>query len=303
MDFDATMQPGSIPIHEDTESFRRACDRARSLGQRVGFVPTMGALHDGHLALVREARARSEFVVVSIFVNPTQFGPNEDLAKYPRTFEQDVEGCARAGASCIFAPASSAMYPEGESTRVRVEGLSAPLCGRSRPGHFEGVATIVTKLFALAGPCVAVFGRKDYQQLKVIQRLARDLLFDVDVVGHPTLREPDGLAMSSRNRYLTEDQRRRAAAIPKGLRDAILAFEAGQRRVSALRDAVLEQIQPVADTIDYVDIADADTLVPFLPDEAIPDRAVVALAIRLGPARLIDNIVLGEDPAPTGREV
>ncbi len=303
MGFDATMQSGSLPIHEDTESFRRACDQARSLGHRVGFVPTMGALHEGHLALVREACRRSDFVVVSIFVNPTQFGPNEDLAKYPRTFEKDVEGCARAGASCIFAPAASAMYPDGESTRVRVEGLSAPLCGQSRPGHFEGVATIVTKLFALAGPCVAVFGRKDYQQLKVIQRLARDLLFDIDVVGHPTLREPDGLAMSSRNRYLTQEQRRRAAAIPRGLRDAIVAFERGQRNVSALRRSVLEQVQPVADTIDYVDIADADTLVPFLPDEAIPDRAVVALAIRLGPARLIDNVVLGEDSAPIGREV
>ena len=290
----------TIPVYAELEAFRLACEQARTRGLRVGLVPTMGALHQGHLDLVREACKRSDFVAVSIFVNPTQFGPNEDLDKYPRTFEQDVEGCTNAGAACIFAPDTATMYPAGEKTRVRVEDLSSTLCGVHRPVHFGGVATIVTKLFAVTGPCVAVFGRKDYQQLKVIERLAKDLLFGVDVVGMPTVREPDGLAMSSRNKYLTPEYRLRAAAIPRGLRKAVQAYEAGERNVGLLRAAVLGEVESAADTIDYVEVANADTLQPYQPDEEIPERAVIALAVRMGQARLIDNVVFGEDPAPGG---
>jgi len=295
------MSSGSVPVYPDLEAYRQACDRARASGQRVGLVPTMGALHEGHLALVREARKHADFVAVSIFVNPTQFGPGEDLAKYPRTLDKDIEGCTLAGASCIFTPTSTSMYPPGEQTRVRIGEISEPLCGASRPGHFEGVATIVTKLFVVTGPCVAVFGRKDYQQLKVIERITADLLLPVKVIGHPTVREPDGLAMSSRNRYLNGEQRQRAAAIPRGLRQAILAYEkSGERRVSSLRSAVAACVDPIADAIDYIEIANADTLRPYGPEEEILDRALIALAVRVGPARLIDNVVLGEDAPPGG---
>lgn len=290
-----------VPVVALLAAYRAACETARQRGERVGLVPTMGALHEGHLELVRAARKRAPFVVTTIFVNPTQFGPNEDLAKYPRTFDADVEGCSRAGASLVFAPEVETMYPPGDRTRVRVEDLSAHLCGTHRPVHFGGVATVVTKLFAATGPCVAVFGRKDYQQLKVIERLAKDLLFDIEVIGHPTVREPDGLAMSSRNKYLTAEDRARAASIPRGLSAAVEAFEAGERSVAVLRRAVLNHVEPVADAIDYVDVADADTLQPYGPESTISDRAVLALAARIGQARLIDNVVFGEDPGPTGR--
>ncbi len=194
--------------------FRRACDDARARGLSVGFVPTMGALHEGHAALIREARKHAEFVAVSVFVNPTQFGPNEDLARYPRTLEKDAEMCGAAGASIVFAPTDKTMYPPGDETRVRVGATAAELCGAFRPGHFEGVATVVTKLFSLAGACTAVFGRKDYQQLQVIKRFTADLFLPVTIIGLRTVREPDGLAMSSRNAYLSPEQRLAALAIP-----------------------------------------------------------------------------------------
>ena len=196
---------------------------------RRGVVMTMGALHEGHADLIRAARDLDDHVTVTIFVNPTQFGPGEDFARYPRALDRDLAACEEAGATGVFAPEVAAMYPPGEETRVRPGATAAPLCGAHRPGHFEGVATIVTKLFALAGPCVAVFGRKDYQQLMVIRRLARDLLLPVEVVGARTVREPDGLAMSSRNAYLSPDDRRRAAAIPRALTDAAKAAELGRR--------------------------------------------------------------------------
>lgn len=287
-----------LPIFAQPEDFRIACDDARRAGHRVGFVPTMGALHAGHLALIAEARKRASFVAVSIFVNPTQFAPSDDLAKYPRTFERDVEGCERAGAVCVFAPSSQAMYPEGERTRVQVSSLTDALCGPVRPGHFEGVATIVAKLFAIAGPCVAVFGRKDYQQLRVIDRLARDLFFPVEVVGFPTIRELDGLAMSSRNVYLSAADRENARQIPLALSGAVRAFDRGERSVGILADLVRARIARVSDAIDYVQLADADTLVAYPSDGQVGSRALLAVAARVGPARLIDNVVLGEDLAP-----
>jgi pantoate--beta-alanine ligase len=284
-------------VHEP-EAFRRLCDEARARGQRVGLVPTMGALHAGHVALVEDARRRADVVAVSIFVNPTQFGPNEDYARYPRTLEADTEKCGRAGASIVFAPAADAMYPPGDETRVRVGATAGPLCGEHRPGHFEGVATVVMKLFALTGPCVAVFGRKDYQQLAVIRRFARDLFLPVEVVGMATVREPDGLAMSSRNAYLSAEQRAAALAIPRGLSRAHAAFAAGERRAGALTGLVRAEVERVASSIDYVDAADADSIAVVPAGERVGERALLALAIRLGGARLIDNLVLGEDPPP-----
>ncbi|HEY3494578.1 MAG TPA: pantoate--beta-alanine ligase, partial [Polyangiaceae bacterium] len=227
-------------------AFRAACERVRAGGLRLGFVPTMGALHAGHLALVAEARRLCDVVAVSIFVNPTQFGPGEDLEKYPRPLERDLLLCREAGVSIVFTPSASELYPKDERTRVRVARLTDWLCGPFRPDHFEGVATIVTKLFAASGACTAVFGRKDYQQLAVVRRLARDLLLPVDVVGYPTQRDTDGLALSSRNVYLSAAERERALAVPRALGAAARAHRAGERNAGALRRTALALIEPVA---------------------------------------------------------
>lgn len=278
--------------------FRSATNQIRQAGGKLGLVPTMGALHEGHRVLLREARSLSSAVAVTIFVNPTQFGPKEDLARYPRDLRGDVEQCAGEGVSLVFAPDVSEMYPQGERTRVRVSGLTEHLCGASRPGHFEGVATIVTKLFAIAGPCVAVFGRKDYQQLQVIRRMTRDLLLPVEIVGHPTVRESDGLALSSRNRYLSPEERITALAIPRALADAVRRYEGGERRVGALREPVAAALARTELRPDYVSIAHAEDLVPFDDAVTIPEKAVLAVAAFCGSTRLIDNVVFGEDPAP-----
>jgi pantoate--beta-alanine ligase len=287
-----------VQVLTDPRAFREACDAARSRGERVGLVPTMGALHEGHASLVRAAASASDFTAVTIFVNPTQFGPTEDFSRYPRTLDADVALSARAGAHLAFAPPPEAMYPPGEETRVIPGRTAGPLCGAHRPGHFSGVATIVAKLFNLAGPCVAAFGKKDYQQYRVIERLVRDLFFPVEILPVPTVREPDGLAMSSRNRYLSAEQRAAARAIPAGLTDAHRAFSRGERGAGALVALVRSLVEPIATSIDYVDIADADTLEVFAPDRLVGGRAVIALAARLAGARLIDNVVLGEDTAP-----
>jgi pantoate--beta-alanine ligase len=256
----------------------------------------MGALHSGHLALVREARARADWVTTSIFVNPTQFGPNEDFSKYPRDLDADVaklEGC-----DAVFAPEPSAMYVPGDETRVHVGALAASLCGPHRPGHFEGVCTVVAKLFGIVGACTAVFGKKDYQQLAIIRRVVADLFMPVTVIGHAIIREPDGLAMSSRNAYLSADERKRALALSRGLAAATRAFEGGERRAGALRDAANALVTPAATSIDYVTVADPDSLVPFDDHTKVGERALLALAVRVGTTRLIDNVVLGEDPCP-----
>jgi pantoate--beta-alanine ligase len=247
---------------------------------------------------VEEARRRAPFVVVSIFVNPTQFGPSEDLAKYPRDLEGDVAKLADEGVSVVFAPSAAEMYPAGEQTRVRVGVLSEPFCGRFRPGHFEGVATVVAKLFNLVGACVAVFGRKDFQQWLIVRRMTSDLLVPVDVVGHPTLREADGLAMSSRNAYLSAVERERALAIVRGLDAAVRLHASGQRDARALEAIARQSIEPAATSIDYVEVRDAEDLSAV--DGLVPPRAVLAVACRIGTTRLIDNVVLGEDPPPLG---
>lgn len=285
-------------IFRTIAEFRSACDEARGGGARLGFVPTMGALHSGHLQLVQVARRHAERVAVSIFVNPTQFGPNEDFERYPRNLERDVELLASAGAELVFAPAAGEMYPKGEQTRVTVATLGEHLCGPFRPGHFQGVATVVTKLFAVAGACTAVFGRKDYQQLKIIERLARDLLLPVNVVGEPTVRDADGLALSSRNAYLTPEQRQQALAIPRALAGAARAFAAGERRAGALIAPVREALAAAQLRADYADIAEPDQLFPLDLGAPVGERALIAVAAFCGTTRLIDNLVLGEDPAP-----
>ncbi|WXB18804.1 pantoate--beta-alanine ligase [Pendulispora albinea] len=286
---------------KDPIAFRAACDEARRSGATVGFVPTMGALHSGHLALVAEAKRKASFIVVSIFVNPTQFGPNEDFVHYPRDFVGDLQKLTDQGVDLVFAPEPSAMYPEGEQTRVKVHRLTDPLCGAFRPGHFEGVTTIVAKLFALSGPAVVVFGKKDYQQLAVLRKMVRDLFFPIDLIGHPIVREADGLAMSSRNVYLSADERARALGLSRGLRAAWSAFEGGERRTETLRALALREVHAVADRIDYVDVVDPVDLMP--PGERIDGggagaKALVAIACHIGKTRLIDNVVLGEDPVP-----
>jgi pantoate--beta-alanine ligase len=276
------------------EEARAVCDAARARGERVGLVPTMGALHEGHLALVREALRHANFVMCTIFVNPTQFGPNEDFARYPRDLEGDVHKLYAA--SAVFAPEASSMYPPGDETRVRVGALAAHLCGPYRPNHFEGVATVVTKLFGMAGPCTSVFGKKDYQQLAILRRVAKDLFLPVEVVGYPIVRDKDGLALSSRNAYLSAEERQRALSLSRGLSVAAHAFAAGTRRADMLQQLVHAEVERAATSIDYVTIADADTLVPLADGVDVGDRALLAIACRIGATRLIDNLVLGEDP-------
>lgn len=290
--------PAEPQVFRTIAEFRAACDESRRAGERLGFVPTMGALHAGHLELVRVARRYAERVAVSIFVNPTQFGPNEDFAKYPRNLDRDVEQLRAVGADFVLSPSAEEMYPAGEKTRVRVAGLSDHLCGPFRPGHFEGVATVVTKLLAIAGACTAVFGRKDYQQLKIIERLARDLLLPVHVVGAPIVRDVDGLALSSRNAYLSPEERQRALAIPRALSSAGAAFGAGERRVRSLLEPVRAALHAAGLRPDYAEIADADELFPLALDASTGERALLAVAAFCGTTRLIDNLVLGEDALP-----
>jgi len=299
MEENATSAGAQPPIVQHAADVRAACDRARELGGRVAFVPTMGALHSGHLALVREALRLGSFVVVSIFVNKTQFGPQEDFARYPRNLEEDLQKLAPLGVHAVFVPDADEMYPPGEETRVRVGALAEPLCGRFRPGHFEGVTTVVAKLFGAVGACHAVFGRKDYQQLLVVRRMARDLLLPVVVVGHPIVREGDGLAMSSRNAYLSADERSRALALVRGLDAAARRFAEGERSAHALACLAREPIERSATSVDYVAVRDADTLAPI--DQEVTGRAVLAVACHVGSTRLIDNVVLGEDGAPLAR--
>ncbi len=274
---------------------------ARESGLRVGLVPTMGALHEGHLALVTEARRRAQRVVVTIFVNPTQFGPNEDFSRYPRDLDGDLAACRSAGADFVLAPRDpSILYPTGDETRVRLSETAAHLEGAHRPGHFEGVATVCAKLFNLVGPSVAIFGRKDYQQLAVIRRMVADLFLPIEIVGHATVREADGLAKSSRNRYLDAPSRARALAIAEGLSAAHRAFGAGERRAGALAAIARAPIAERFDSIDYVQCADADRCRPLPDDADVGARALLAVAARIGATRLIDNLVLGEDAAPIG---
>jgi pantoate--beta-alanine ligase len=258
--------------------------------QRLGLVPTMGALHAGHLSLVRTAKSQSDAVVVSIFVNPTQFGPTEDLARYPRPFDHDCELLEREKVDIVFAPAVEEMYPKGETTWVTVEGLSDKLDGRSRPGHFRGVTTVVSKLFHIIEPDVAFFGQKDAAQVALIRRMVRDLNFPVEIAVCPIVREPDGLAMSSRNAYLSPEDRRRALVLNRSLGEAEKKFAAGERSVvmliAAARDVLAREPEV---RVDYFEVVDPNTLDPV---EQIAATTLVAVAAYVGKTRLIDNVVL-----------
>jgi pantoate--beta-alanine ligase len=294
-----------MEIVRDVRGLQAWADAARAAGRRIALVPTMGALHDGHVALVAEARRRADLVVVSIFVNPTQFGPGDDFAAYPRPFEADAARCRAVGVDVLFAPAPEALYPAGFQTFVELERISKPLCGASRPGHFRGVATVVTKLWLAARPHVSVFGEKDYQQLALLRRLAVDLGFDVDVVGVPTVREPDGLARSSRNVFLDAETRAQALVLPRALRAAEDAVAAGERDAGALLAGVRRELAkaPLGE-VDYAELRDAESLEPA--PARLEGPTLLALAVRFparsGPrgVRLIDNTVLRP---PGGREV
>ena len=276
-------------IYRAPAAMRARAEDLRRDGRRIAVVPTMGALHDGHLALLRAARAKGDVFTLTIFVNPTQFGPNEDLSRYPRDEAGDLAKARACGIDLAFCPDAPAMYPPGSQTFVEVRELSRPLCGASRPGHFAGVATVVTKLFHATLPHLAVFGEKDYQQLAIIRRMVRDLDFGIEIASIPIVREPDGLAMSSRNAYLSPEQRRAALSLSRGLAAAEAAFAAGERSAAALLAAARAPIEaePLA-RIDYVELRDALELSPI---ERRERPAVLAMAVFVGATRLIDNRV------------
>ena len=279
-----------MDVLETIEQMRFACQAAKQGGKRLGFVPTMGALHEGHLSLVRAAKTRCDMVAASIFVNPTQFGPNEDFSKYPRSFERDRELLENEGVELLFAPSVEEMYPGDAVTFVTVEGLSERLCGKSRPGHFRGVTTVVAKLFHITEPDLAFFGQKDAAQVAIVRRMARDLSLGVEIVVCPIVREADGLAMSSRNAYLNPQERKSALVLSRSLAQVKKLFEQGERRTSKL-GAAGRQIfaEEPSVRLDYIEIVSPETLEPV---EHITDPALVAVAAFVGGTRLIDNIVL-----------
>ncbi len=276
-----------LPIVRSVAALREQVALWRKSGLRVAFVPTMGALHDGHLSLVKAGLVEADRVLVSIFVNPTQFGPNEDFAAYPRTEEADVAKLARAGAHAVYAPAVEEMYPAGASTTVHVAGVSEGLCGTFRPGHFDGVATVVSKLLNQAQPDVALFGEKDFQQLQVIRRLVRDLDLPVAIRGVATLREADGLAMSSRNAYLSPEERATAPVLHRVLSEAAARLRGGEDAEPVLKAGIAAILEAGFGSVDYLELRSAEDLASL---ERLDRPARLIVAARLGRARLIDNI-------------
>jgi pantoate--beta-alanine ligase len=264
-------------------------ESVRARGKQIAFVPTMGALHQGHLSLITAARKLADHVVLSIFVNPTQFGPNEDFTKYPRDLPGDLAKAVTAGADLAFTPEVSAMYPEDAQTFVEVGSIARGLCGDRRPHHFRGVATIVCKLFHIVHPHVAIFGEKDFQQLAVIRQMVRDLNMHVTIVGHPTVRDADGLALSSRNAYLSAEERSRALAISQSLSAAHACFAAGERSVENLVHTATEHLKSQVDRVDYLEIRDAHNLQVI---NRLEKPAVMLVAAYVGKTRLIDNLRL-----------
>lgn len=264
---------------------------ARRAGQTIGFVPTMGALHAGHVSLIDASRAENRFTVVSIYVNPTQFGPREDFSKYPRPIEADTAACKKSGVDLVFVPEQVEIYPSGDQTRVRPGRLAEALCGPFRPGHFEGVCTVVARLFNIVQPDAAYFGQKDAQQLAIIRRMTIDLRLPLEIVACPTMREPDGLAMSSRNAYLSAEERKRSLCLYRSLcvaRDALAAGDRALGKIIARMQSVIAAAGNVQ--IDYLSMVDPDTLEDFGKSGA--KRVLIAGAIRLGSTRLIDNLLV-----------
>ncbi|MAW90285.1 MAG: pantoate--beta-alanine ligase [Altererythrobacter sp.] len=280
-----------MQIARTLEMLRKSLTALRADGQTVALVPTMGALHEGHLTLVRRAKAQADHVVVSIFVNPRQFGAGEDLDAYPRQLERDAQLLEDEGVSLVWAPAPQEVYPEGYATNISVAGVSEGLCGADRPGHFDGVATVVCKLFNQVAPDMAFFGEKDWQQLAVIRRMARDLDLNwphVDAIyGVPIVREKDGLAMSSRNAYLSPEQRQEAAALPRAMKAAIIKLSKGGAADRLLEDMRQDLLASGFDSVDYAELRDADSLAPLASDNG---NARLFVAARIGGTRLIDNM-------------
>lgn len=269
---------------------RSACEQARARGERVGLVPTMGYFHEGHRSLMRAARATTDFVVVTLFVNPTQFGPSEDLAAYPRDVSADTAAAAAEGTAALFVPTTDEMYTPDAVTTVHVARITEGMCGAARPVHLDGVATIVTKLFAIVGPCTAIFGRKDAQQLAVIRRLVADLDLPVEVVGAPIVREPDGLALSSRNAYLGADERRAATVLFRALAAATELVVGGARSAQVVGGRVRDEVaaEPLVE-LEYVEVRNGSSLEPV---DELNGTVLIAIAARVGTARLIDNVTL-----------
>jgi len=277
-----------MELAKTIKSVRSLVKAARSKGKKIGFVPTMGALHIGHISLIKAARKNTNFVVVSIFVNPTQFVPGEDFEKYPRPLDADLEICKKAGADVVFAPSAKEMYPMKNLTWVNVEKLTQPLCGRSRPGHFRGVATVCTKLFNIVAPDIAFFGQKDAQQTTVIKKMAADLNMPLEIVVCPTIREKNGLAVSSRNRYLTAQEKKDAASIYKSLQKCEQMVKEGTLETEPIIAQMRKILSPVC-SIEYISIVDARTLETI---DKIAGPAIAAVAVKIGTTRLIDNILI-----------
>ena len=278
-----------MKIIKKIAEMQKIANDLRQQGKSIGFVPTMGYLHEGHLSLMKCARKENDVVVISIFVNPTQFVPGEDYERYPRDEEGDIKKAKEVGVDIVFIPDVKDMYPDGYSTYVEEKVLSAGLCGARRPGHFKGVTTIVAKLFNIVKPHRAYFGKKDYQQLRVIERMARDLNFDIEIIGCPIVREPDGLAMSSRNVYLSQEERKSALCLYKSLLLAQNMIKKGGKKPAIIKKAMEEFIlkHPHVKKIDYIEIVDRYTLQPA---DKLTGNELIALAVFVGPARLIDNM-------------
>ena len=283
----------NMRVIESIKEMQSHCESLRLSGKRISFVPTMGYFHEGHLSLMREARMTADHVVVSIYVNPTQFGPKEDFSKYPRDFDRDAAMAKSVGVDVIFFPSNQDMYPGGYQTYVDVEQVTKNLCGMSRPGHFRGVTTICCKLFNIVKPHSAIFGKKDFQQLAAIKRMVADLNLDLEIVGLPTYREPDGLAMSSRNVYLSQEERSSALALVGALKLAQKLYAEGERNaVKIIKQAEKVIKNEPFTNIDYIKICDTATLEDV---NEIKNEVVMALAVKVGKTRLIDNSVLGEE--------
>ena len=282
-----------MEVAKTIEKVRSLVKAARGRGGKIGLVPTMGALHVGHISLIEAAVKNRDFVVVSIFVNPTQFGPGEDFEEYPRPLETDLEICRKSGVDVVFAPSPEQMYPVDNVTWVNVEKLTGPLCGKSRPGHFRGVTTVCAKLFNIVSPDAAYFGQKDAQQAIVIKRMVADLNMPLEIVIRPTVREPNGLAVSSRNQYLSDRQKKDAANIYKSLLKCRRMIEAGTSETQQIIDGMRKILQQIpSGQIEYISIVDAETLESI---EQIAGKILAAVAVKVGPARLIDNILVDAD--------
>jgi len=279
-----------VEIYGEIDKVRKQVKAWKTAGLSIGFVPTMGYLHEGHKSLIDAARKENDRVVVSIFVNPMQFGPKEDLATYPRDLKKDAALCEQAGVDLIFHPQPEEMYTPDFCSYVDMDGLTRELCGKSRPGHFRGVQTVVLKLFHIVAPDRAYFGQKDAQQLAVVKRMVRDLNVDVEIIGCPIVREPDGLAKSSRNTYLNDAQRQAALVLNRSLKAAEALAQAGEKRTDVLRQAIIQEIEkePLA-VVDYVEIVDFDTITPI---DKIEGSILAAIAVYIGKTRLIDNFII-----------